>query len=270
MMSPSKRSSLVLLLGLGFLVLESGFVQAQVPAPVNILTFTSPVRLIPTNTNSGSEPWQQYNGYPQVRVSSIGSARYLILTLDGQTDGRDITTNITITRNYTATNRFTVVRTTNLSTNVWVPSGGVFVFPMNPTTRLLTSTRPIQISTNFSSYYAGGLWNLTNGYGLSYYSAVLRSTTNITTNYAWPDGVTSISFPTTNISTYLDRWGFPNSVLVYTTNSGSSWVTNSAFGSGIPGFLSESSEGNHDLTNNYHAVLSRTGTNFIVRVFRFP
>jgi hypothetical protein len=249
----------------------SGLSNAQVPSYTNILTFTSPVRLVATNTNvfrlggATAIMGSQQTYLPSIQVSSIGSARYLILALNGSTDGVDKTTNISYYRNYTNGSNYILVATSSIHTNLAIPSGGVFVFPMNPTTKTITSTTPVYKLTNSSQWYSvSGVWNVTNGFRASYFSSSLTTNTSIMTMVG-PYG----SYTVTNKAIYIDR-SIPKSVTVYTTNIGQTWITSSIPGSGNPGYVSDNEQGNHDLTNNYYAVLSQSNTNSIVQVYRFP
>jgi len=249
---------------------------AQVPTYTNILTFTSPVRLLPTNPSVSYGYYGSPYGGAQVQVSSIGQARYLILTLNGYKDGLDIATNISYSRNYNQFgSNYVLEAFTNILTNLTIPSGGVFVFPMNPTNKSVTSQTPVFKLTNSSGMNSAyGVWNITNGFGLAFSTSILR--TNYTTqgnNGGWYNTNTgqyvNVSYTTTNKYIFVDRW-VQQSVLLYTTNSGSTWITNSSLMSGSPGYITDSGEGNHDLTNNYQAVLSQSNTNFIVKVYRIP
>lgn len=251
-------------------------VNAQIPTYSNILTFTSPVVLIPTNTNSISYGGGYYpNQNPQVQVSSVGSCRYLIVSLNGSKNGLDLSTNISVTRYYSSATNYTQNFLTNINTNYFIPSGAVLVFAMNPTNKTVTSTVPVFKLTNSTGQnYGAGCWNITNGFYLCYNTSLL--TTNFdaqvtTAYYTNPTSgtVTEIPYIATNKTIYIDRW-VPQNVFVCTTNNGSSWLTNNQLGSKMTGYLSDSGEWNHDLTNNYYAVLCKSNTNTIVYVYRMP
>jgi hypothetical protein len=226
-----------------------GLSHAQVPTYINILTFTSPVRLVPTNTSlsgqgGGSATMGSQQAYrPSIQVSSIGSARYLILALNGQTDGLDIQKEIFNSRNYDGiTLKYTLETQTNFYTNFFIPSGGVFVFPMNPVTKNLTSQTPVFKFTNSSGWNSvSGVWNVTNGFRLAYSTSTWRTNTNIWTMVGpviSRESVTPDSYMVTNKLIFLDRY-VPKSVTVYTTNGGVAWNTNSIPGSGNPGYVAD-------------------------------
>jgi hypothetical protein len=210
---------------------------------------------------------------PSIQVSSIGSARYLILALNGSTDGVDKTTNISYDRNYTNGSNYILVASSSIYTNLVIPSGGVFVFSMNPITKNLTSQIPVFKFTNSSGWNSvSGVWNVTNGFRMAYSTSIWRTNTNILTMLApviSRDSVTPDSYMVTNKVIFLDRY-IPKSVTVYTANGGATWNTNSIPGSGNPYYVTDNEQGNHDLTNNYYAVLSQSNTNSIVQVYRFP
>jgi len=255
---------------LGFFLSASAVIQAQVPTITSILNFKSPINLIPTNS-------QIFAPNATVDVSSIGSCRYLILSLNGNSEAIDLGTNITYYRNYgTNTNgTYTTVYQTNTDIKGFIPTGAVFIFPMNQTTKTVTSSSPVYSFTNSyggSDCSGSGVWNLTNGFALSYNSGTVRTNLDVFTNQSgyWngKSNVT-VSYAITNKYIWTDRYT-PNSFLLYTVNNGTTWLTNAAFGSKINGFVNDGGQGNHDLTNSYYAALCRSNTNIWVQVYRYP
>jgi len=255
---------------LGLFLSCSTSIQAQVPTITSILNFKSPIKLIPTNS-------QIFAPNPSVDVSSIGSCRYLILSLNGQSEAMDANTNISYYRNYgTNTNgTFTNVYQTNVYTNGFIPTGAVFIFPMNQTTKTVTSSTPVYSFINSfggSDCSGSGVWNLTNGFALSYNSGTVRTNLDVYTqqgNYWNGKSNVTVSYAITNKYIWTDRYT-PNSFLLYTVNNGTTWLTNAAFGSNINGFVNDGGQGNHDLTNSYYAALCRSNTNIWVQVYRYP
>jgi hypothetical protein len=220
---------------LGIFVSTSAAIQAQVPAITSILNFRSPMQLIPTNS-------QIFAPLPSVAVSSIGSCQYLILSFNGNSQAIDLGTNITYHRNYgTNTNgAYTTVYQTNTDIKGFIPTGAVFIFPMNQTTKTVTSSSPVY---SFTNSYGGfdcsgrGVWNLTNGFALSYNSGTVRTNLDVFTNQSgyWNGkSYVEVSYTVTNQYIWTDRYT-PNSFLLYTTNKGTTWLTNTSFGSKIQG-----------------------------------
>lgn len=254
--------------------------QAQVPTASPILTFTSPVRLWPTNTNSMLwNTWSTVWNDVGVEVGSAGSTSYLTLALRGKTDPSDMSTNITITRSYYATNgtplypNYRNITETNIYTNeIGSPNGGFFVFRMNPATKTLISQLPVFSDTGKSGYEGGGAGNITNavGYGYRTFRIVTNTEVQTRTESVWTGTTnTNVSIVTTNKHISTD-WSLRNDRIIFTTNNGTSWSPLLSFSasSSTNGYINCDGVGVREMSNNFLGVISRSGTNFIVNVYR--
>lgn len=243
-----------------------------------ILTFTSPFAVPATIAQNFFSPGQPNFDYAQnpssstpawPGISSIGSSRFLILSINGQRNLDVVTTNIITTRNPENTNQ--IITTTNTETNRGLrPYGGLFVFAMNPSTRMVSSAVPVYQNTNGQFFYGDGTWNMTNGFSLSYNQVKTITNRVVGTNFS--------GHGETNTTIYRDDYGIYHSLILFTTNNGATWTTNSVAGSGVSNYLSDNTTLNPDLTNNYRAVTrwipsvvgGVTNRRIVCDVYRFP
>jgi len=256
--------------------------QTLPPNFTRILTFTSPfvVAPAPPYFQSGGPNYRSSSPTPAwAGISSVGSARYLILTINGQRQETNLTTNIITTRSSTNVSRVTT--TTNITTNSGSGEyGGIFIFAMNPATRPVSSAVPVYTNTNGLHFYGEGVWNLSNSFALSYNQAQVITNRVIGTNFIYlPGGTNPVAVGETNTTIYLDKYAQYHSLILTTTNNGLTWAGNSVAGSGIANYLSDNSTWNPDLTNNYRVVTrwipanvvgGVTNRRIVCDVYRFP
>jgi hypothetical protein len=162
-------------------------------AQTKILSFTSNLAL--RNTNGPS-----YN--PVGVFATVGSNKFLAVGLNYYTN-----------KNTFTTNKFGGVTTVYTNTNAPVPAGIAYIFKF-VSSNVVSSSPVLQFtnSTNHSYYFSG-----------SYIS-----TNSIAVNYFTPKAVTNVAYGETN--SYSEDYGKETSVLISTTNNGTTWVTNPLLG----------------------------------------
>jgi hypothetical protein len=177
-------------------------------AQTNILSFTSSA----TIAQNPALPWGFTAGYmrPEGSFATVGSNKFLAIAFNYATNNTSFETNKSS-------------GTTSVMTNEYNPRplGVAYVFKF--TSSNVVNPSPVLSLTNTQNhtYSFSGSYISTNSIAISYFTAVVATNvygsiyTNITTDY----------------------WGKETSVLLSTTNNGSTWTTNQTLGSVKTNFI---------------------------------